>query len=123
MEIDNLLEYNDRQQLHEWLQTHHSQAKQCWVAVYRGKLKPVGDCLPYVEVVEEALCYGWIDSTLKRIGDGRLAQRLSPRRKGSHWTELNVQRCLSLIERNLMTESGLQTMPITTGTKVLKNTD
>ena len=114
MEIVDLLEYSDRKQLREWLLTHHRQAKQCWVAIYRGKQKPDGDCLPYLEVVEEALCFGWIDSTLKRIGDGRLAQRLSPRCKGSHWTELNVQRCHSLIERGLMTEAGLQAMPKTT---------
>ena len=53
---------------------------------------PVG-VLPYLDVVEEALCFGWIDSTLKKLPDGRLAQRISPRRKNSHWTELNKQRC------------------------------
>ena len=58
-----------------------------------------GDCLPYINVVEEALCFGWIDSTLKRLPDGRLAQRLSPRRKRSHWTELNKQRCADLEAR------------------------
>ena len=114
MEINNLLEFSDRKQLHAWLQTNHTTEKECWVAAFRSKLPPEGDCLPYLEVVEEALCFGWIDSTLKRIGDGRLAQRLSPRRKGSHWTELNVQRCHSLIERGLMTEAGLQAMPKTT---------
>ncbi len=111
MEIVNLLEYTDRRQLREWLRVNHRQSEQCWVAIYRGRQKPAGDCLPYLEVVEEALCFGWIDSTLKRIGDGRLAQRLSPRRKVSHWTELNVRRCHNLIERGLMTEAGLQAMP------------
>lgn len=111
MEIVNLLEYTEREQLREWLLANHAEALQCWVAVYRGKEKPNGACLPYVEVVEEALCFGWIDSTLKRLGDGRLAQRLSPRRKGSHWTELNVQRCRELIKRGWMTEAGLQAMP------------
>ena len=108
MEIVNLLEYTESKQLREWLEVHHGTAKQCWVAIYRGKQKPEGDCLPYIEVVEEALCFGWIDSTLKRIGDGRLAQRLSPRRKGSHWTELNIHRCHTLIEKGRMTEAGLQ---------------
>ena len=55
---------------------------------------------------EEALCFGWIDSTLKRLPDGRLAQRLSPRRKKSHWTELNKQRCQELESRGLMTPAG-----------------
>ncbi len=62
MEIVDLLEYSDRKQLREWLLTHHRQAKQCWVAIYRGKQKPDGDCLPYLEVVEEALCFGRLAS-------------------------------------------------------------
>ena len=74
--------------------------------MYRGKNKPEGVCLPYLDVVEEALCFGWIDSTLKRLPDGRLAQRLSPRQKKSHWTELNKQRCADLEARGLMTDLG-----------------
>ncbi len=71
----------------------------------RSKTPPSG-VLPYIDVVEEALCFGWIDSTLKRLPDGRLAQRLSPRRKKSHWTELNKQRCQDLEDRGLMTPAG-----------------
>lgn len=67
---------------------------------------PKPDTLPYLDIVEEALCYGWIDSTLKKLPDGRLAQRLSPRRTSSHWTELNRQRCRDLERRGLMTEAG-----------------
>ena len=67
---------------------------------------PEWPAIPYIDVVEEALCFGWIDSTLKRLPDGRLAQRLSPRRPRSHWTELNRERCRSLEERGLMTEAG-----------------
>ena len=55
-----------------------------------------------------ALCFGWIDSTLKRLPDGRLAQRLSPRRAKSHWTQLNMDRCVDLEDRGLMTEAGRQ---------------
>ena len=111
MEIVNLLEYTEREQLREWLLANHAEARQCWVAIYRGKTKPEEACLPYIEVVEEALYFGWIDSTLKRLGDGRLAQRLSPRRKGSHWTELNIQRCREMIKNGRMTAAGLQAMP------------
>ena len=106
MEITNLLEYTDRQQLREWLLRNHETAKECWVTVNRSKQVRT-DSVPYAEVVEEALCFGWIDSTLKRLPDGRGAQRLSPRRKNSHWTERNRERCADLIARGLMTESGL----------------
>lgn len=106
MEITKLLEYGNRQQLREWFEQNAATEPCCWVATYRGKLPPQNNCLPYIEVVEEALCFGWIDSTVKRLPDGRLAQRLSPRRKGSHWTELNRQRCTDLEHRGLMTEAG-----------------
>ena len=75
------------------------------------KKNPDNGILPYLDVVEEALCFGWIDSTLKRLPDGRLAQRLSPRRKKSHWTQLNIERCMDLERRGLMTQSGRDALP------------
>ena len=110
MEINNLLEFSDRKQLHAWLQTNHATEKECWVAAFRSKLPPEGDSQPYPEVVEEALCFGWIDSTLKRLPDGRLAQRISPRRPNSHWTALNIERCHQLESRGLMTDAGRKVM-------------
>ena len=107
MEIDNLLEYSDRNQLRQWLEENHTSAHHCWVVTYRGKV-PKPNALPYLTVVEEALCFGWIDSTLKRLPDGRLAQRISPRRKNSHWTERNLARVRDLEQRDLMTPSGIQ---------------
>lgn len=105
MLIGNLLEYSDRSQLRQWLADNHASANECWVTVSRTKI-PRSDSIPYLDVVEEALCFGWIDSTLKRLPDGRLAQRLSPRRKRSHWTDLNRLRCADLERRGLMTDAG-----------------
>lgn len=110
MKITLLLEFTERQQLREWLLENHSSAKECWVVMSRSKNPPAG-VLPYLDVVEEALCFGWIDSTLKKLPDGRLAQRLSPRKKNSHWTELNKERCRRLIREGLMTEAGQQAIP------------
>ena len=62
-------------------------------------MPPEWSAIPYIEVVEEALCFGWIDSTLKSLSDGRLAQRLSPRRAKSHWTQLNMDRCVDREDR------------------------
>lgn len=109
MEITLLLEFTQRQQLRDWLQGNHASAKECWVVMSRAK-NPMG-VLPYIDVVEEALCFGWIDSTMKRLPDGRLAQRLSPRRKKSHWTELNKERCRRLIQEGKMTDAGLNVIP------------
>ena len=109
MEITNLLEFSHRAQLRDWFERHAATDKECWIAMYRVK-RPAecSGCLPYIDVVEEALCFGWIDSTLKRLPDDRLAQRLSPRRKHSHWTELNKQRCADLEAQGLMTDMGRQ---------------
>lgn len=113
MEIVNLLEMSDRSQLRRWLEVHHASERECWVVCSRKRVVPDG-VISYVDVVEEALCFGWIDSTVKRLPDGRLAQRLSPRRKRSHWTALNRQRCASLESRGLMTQAGRDALPPTT---------
>ena len=107
MEIINLLHLSSRGELRRWLMENHDKEKCCWVVTYRGK-RPEWPAIPYIEVVEEVLCFGWIDSTLKRLPDGRLAQRLSPRRPKSHWTQLNMDRCIDLENRGLMTEAGRQ---------------
>ena len=111
MEVVNLLEYSQRGQLRAWLTANHQAVRECWVITYRGKRCPEWTALPYLEVVEEALCFGWIDSTLTRLPDGRVAQRLSPRRKNSQWTELNKQRCARLEQLGLMTDAGLRVLP------------
>ena len=108
MEVVNLLHYRNRTELRRWLKENHNKEKCCWVVTYRSKCPPERPAIPYIEVVEEALCFGWIDSTLKRLPDGRLAQRLSPRRAKSHWTQLNMDRCVDLEDRGLMTEAGRQ---------------
>lgn len=105
MEITNLLQFAEREELRRWLEQNHLTERCCWVVMYRAK-RPEWDAIAYLDVVEEALCFGWIDSTLKRMPDGRLVQRLSPRRKGSHWTELNKERCADLERRGLMTDAG-----------------
>ena len=105
MEVVNLLQFAERGELRQWLMENHAEERCCWVVTYRTK-RPELEAIPYIDVVEEALCFGWIDSTLKRLPDGRLAQRLSPRRKDCHWTELNKQRCADLEQRGLMTEAG-----------------
>ena len=105
MVVVNLLHLSSRSELRQWLEENHNEEKCCWVVTYRGK-RPEWPTIPYIEVVEEALCFCWIDSTLKRLPDGRLAQRLSPRRPESHWTQLNMDRCMDLEDRGLMTEAG-----------------
>lgn len=109
MQPINLLDAKNRNELRQWLLKNHSKEKECWVAVKRGK--PVdGDTFWYIDAVEEALCFGWIDSTTK-IENGVNIQRLTPRKKGSLWSELNKERCRRMEKLGLMTDAGRAVFP------------
>lgn len=110
MEPINLLDAKDRHELRAWLAEHHDEEPECWVTVKRGR--PVDDgTFWYVDAVEEALCFGWIDSTTKRLKSGITAQRLAPRRPGSLWSELNKERVRRLERLGLMTDAGRAVLP------------
>lgn len=88
---------------------HHDTDTECWLELKRGK--PVDEeHFWYLDAVEEALCFGWIDSTHRNI-DGREMQRFSPRRKNSPWTELNKERVRRLEKLGLMTDAGRKVLP------------
>lgn len=98
-----------RQEFRNWLMDNHQTATETYIPISRAKVPAVG-CVPYIDAVEEALCFGWIDSVNRSI-DGVHYSRFSPRRKGSNWTELNKARCRRLIRLGLMTEAGFKTLP------------
>ncbi|MCJ1909056.1 YdeI/OmpD-associated family protein [Planococcus ruber] len=108
MEMENLLPVKTRQELRTWLEEHAATEKCCWVVV---SVKERPNTLLYLDVVEEALCFGWIDSTKKRISDTEVAQRLSPRQKKSNFTELNKERVRRLEKLGLMTDQGRSALP------------
>ena len=87
-----------------WLSENGERPDGLWV-VYPKKSSPVEGPL-YDELVEEALCFGWIDSVTKRVDDDRLIQWFSPRRKGGIWSALNKERLARLVGQGLMTERG-----------------
>ena len=82
MNTGDILSYTSREEFRQWLMEHHDSAKECWVTVKKGKPSCGDGCLFYLDAVEEALCFGWIDSTNKTHG-GRTLQRFSPRKKSS----------------------------------------
>ena len=110
MELMNLLTAKNRDELREWLKDNHDKEKECWVAVKRGR--PVDNgTFWYIDAVEEAMCFGWIDSTTKKMDSGITVQRLAPRRKGSIWSELNKERCRRLERKGKMTDAGRAVLP------------
>lgn len=108
MEIENLIAVKSREDLRNWLQENGKTEKSCWVVV---SMAPNPDTLPYLDAVEQSLCFGWIDGVKKKISETRLAQRLSPRSKKSSWTELNKERVRRLEKLGLMRDEGRKVLP------------
>ncbi len=107
---NNLLEAKNRNELRLWLAENYNKEKECWVIVKRGR--PQNDnTFWYIDAVEEAMCFGWIDSTTKRLDNGITAQRLAPRKKNSLWSELNKERCRRMEKLGRMTDAGRAVMP------------
>lgn len=108
-EHKNILNIGDRQAFRSWLTEHSLTESECWLVLKRGR--PTDDgAFYYLDAVEEALCFGWIDSTQKVI-DGTRCQRFSPRKKNSPWTELNKERVRRLERLGLMTDRGRAVLP------------
>jgi uncharacterized protein YdeI (YjbR/CyaY-like superfamily) len=105
MDVGRTLRARSRGEWRRWLEKNHAKADEVWLVFHR---KDSGrHYVPYADAVEEALCFGWIDSIVKPLGDGARAQRFTPRRPGSNLSELNRERMRSLIKRGLMTKAGL----------------
>jgi uncharacterized protein YdeI (YjbR/CyaY-like superfamily) len=93
-----------------WLAAHHATARGCWVASWRttsGRVR-----VPYPDLVEEALCWGWIDSTANTLDDDRGLQLMTPRKAKSTWTRLNRQRVAAMEEQGRMTDAGRRAVEV-----------
>jgi uncharacterized protein YdeI (YjbR/CyaY-like superfamily) len=95
----------DSRRWREWLRENHATAKEIWLTFHKKHTGKPG--LSYIEALEEALCFGWIDGILKRIDDETHMVRFGPRRKCSIWSQQNKNRVRKLIEQGRMTEAGL----------------
>ena len=105
MDKSKTLYVPNRDEWRQWLEQNHDAAKEVWLIYYKkhtGKPR-----IPYDEAVEEALCYGWIDSIIKRIDDETFCQKFTPRKGTSQWSESNKKRVEKLIREGKMTEIGL----------------
>lgn len=94
-----------RKEWRKWLAQNHAGSDGIWLVFYK---KHTGaPALEYEEAVEEALCYGWIDSIIKKIDDEKYVRKMTPRKSDSRWSELNKKRALKLISADLMREAGM----------------
>lgn len=96
----------DRREWRRWLNRNYRTAPEIWLVYYRmdsGKPR-----ITYNAAVEEALCYGWIDSIVRKIDEDSFAQRFSPRRPRSALSQMNRERIDKLIVQKKMTKAGLE---------------
>ena len=94
----------------EWLHENHSSYEGVYLIFY--KVAHENDSMRWEEAVKVALCYGWIDSTVKSLGDGKRRQYFTPRNPKSVWSALNKRHIIELMAKNLMHESGLAKIEI-----------
>ncbi len=106
MNVGKTLYVKTRKAWRAWLARHHQSASEVWLIYYKkhsGRPR-----IPYNDAVEEALCFGWIDSIAKPLDDVRWAQRFSPRRPTSRLSDMNRERVRRLIAARRMTKAGLE---------------
>ncbi|WP_139212371.1 YdeI/OmpD-associated family protein [Jannaschia pohangensis] len=99
-----LITVASRAVLRDWLADHHGQAGAIWLATYR---KHHPDYLPWIAVVEELLCWGWIDAVVRKVDADRSAHLVAPRKPGSAWSALNKSLVETAIASGAMTPAGL----------------
>lgn len=105
-----LIEPASRAEWREWLQRSHADVTGIWLAV--GKKGNQVTTLTYDDAVEEALCFGWIDSVVHKLDDDRFRQLFTPRKPRSTWSLLNKQRVERLIAAGQMTPAGMAAIEV-----------
>ena len=99
-------EFYDRKEWRLWLERNHTSEKEVWVIIQKKKSQRKG--LKYQEAVEEAICFGWIDSKMNRIDEDTFRQRFSPRRRKSIWSRQNKELAMKLIKEGRMERAGYE---------------
>ena len=104
--LDSLerVEVTSRSQWRAWLKKHHKRKEGIWLVTWK-KATPAKH-LPYAAIVEEALCFGWIDSLPRKLDEERTMLYISPRKPKSVWSKLNKERIVKLEATGLMTKAG-----------------
>jgi uncharacterized protein YdeI (YjbR/CyaY-like superfamily) len=101
----SLLYISNRQAWRNWLIKNYDKVKEVWLVYYKQHTQKPS--IPYDDSVEEALCFGWIDSIIKRIDDEKYARKFTPRTNTLKWSEENKERVRKLIKQGRMTKIGL----------------
>jgi uncharacterized protein YdeI (YjbR/CyaY-like superfamily) len=101
-------EFLNRGEWRRWLEENHSIQKEVWVIIYKKNSGKQG--VQYQEAVEEAICFGWIDSKMQSIDASRFRQRFSPRKKNSIWSKNNKETAEKMMRKEKMAPAGFETI-------------
>ena len=103
------LEVQTRQEWRKWLKEHFDSASDIWLVFYKRHTGVAS--IGYNDAVEEALCFGWIDSLVRRLDEARYARKFTPRKAASKWSTSNRRRYADLEARGLLAAPGLRRSP------------
>lgn len=109
MQIGETLYVTTRGDFRKWLIANHQTKKEIWLVRYKKTTKRPS--IDYVEAVEEAICFGWIDNLEKGMDEERYATRFSPRKEKSNWTNTNKDRARKMIAAGRMSPARRATLP------------
>jgi uncharacterized protein YdeI (YjbR/CyaY-like superfamily) len=88
-----------------WLEQHHDNEQEIWLVYFKAARDKTN--IDYESSIEEALCFGWIDSIIQKIDEETYARKFNPRRMDSQWSETNKRRVIKVIREGRMTEAGM----------------
>lgn len=100
----------NRQQWRQWLQEHHNSEQSIWLVYYKKKANTA--TITWSDAVDEALCFGWIDSTARPVDDEKFMQFFTRRKANSVWSKINKGKVQRLIDEGLMTQAGYESIEI-----------
>jgi uncharacterized protein YdeI (YjbR/CyaY-like superfamily) len=100
------IHFKNKEDFRKWLEKYHDKSNGIWMLYYKKHTRKTN--IEYSDALDEALCFGWIDSIVKRIDDESYVRKFTPRKDIKNWSEINKIKVLKLIEQERMTIAGLQ---------------
>ena len=110
-----MLDVRSRLQWRKWLARHHASESEIWLIFYKRHTGV--NSLTYDDALDEALCYGWVDSIIRKLDEARYARKFTPRKPGSKWSTANRLRYADLAQRGMLASAGVNRAP-TAGRKL-----
>jgi len=105
MNLNSPLHFKNRNEWRSWLEKNHNKSNEVWLIHYKKYSSKKS--INHIDAVDEALCFGWIDSKLKKIDEERFILKYSPRKSKSVWSKINKEKAEELISSEKMTQAGL----------------